>query len=65
TAAQIERAVDESFVAGFRAVMLVSAGLALTSALVAVLWVGERRVQSTSRDPYLSDWRQAHNASAT
>jgi MFS family permease len=65
TAVQIERAVDESFVAGFRAVMLVSSGLALASALVAALLIGDRRVQSTSRDPYPSDWRRAHSASAT
>jgi hypothetical protein len=64
TAVQIERAVDESFVAGFRAVMLVSSGLALTSALVAALLVGDRRVQSTRRDPYPSDRRGVHSASA-
>jgi EmrB/QacA subfamily drug resistance transporter len=40
TAAQIEDAIDESFVAGFRTVMLVSTGLALASALVAALMVG-------------------------
>jgi EmrB/QacA subfamily drug resistance transporter len=45
--AQIERAVDESFVAGFRAVMLASAGLALASALVAVFMVGDPRTPST------------------
>ncbi len=39
TEASIERAIDESFVAGFRAVMLVSAGLALASALAAALLV--------------------------
>ena len=60
TAAQIERAVDESFVAAFRAVMLASSGLALASTLVAALLVGDRRAQSTSRDPYPSDWRRAH-----
>jgi len=48
TAARIERAIDESFVAGFRAVMLVSAGLALASALVAALLVGDQRVPSAS-----------------
>jgi MFS family permease len=64
TAAQIERAVDESFVAAFRAVMLVSSGLALASGLVAALLVGGRRVRSTSRDPYPSDWRRARSASA-
>jgi EmrB/QacA subfamily drug resistance transporter len=42
TGARIERAIDESFVAGFRAVMVVSAGLALSSALTAALLVGGR-----------------------
>jgi MFS family permease len=65
TAAQIERASDESFVAGFRAVMLVSSGLALASALVAALLVGDWRVPSASREPYPSDWRRTHSASAT
>jgi hypothetical protein len=51
TAARIERAIDESFVAGFRAVMLVSAGLALMSALAAALLVGGQRTRSVSRDP--------------
>jgi MFS family permease len=45
TAARIERAIDASFVAGFRAVMLVSAGLALASALVAALLVGDGRAR--------------------
>jgi hypothetical protein len=51
TAARIERAIDESFVAAFRAAMLVSAGLALASALAAALLVGDRRAKSASRDP--------------
>jgi len=51
TAARIERAIDESFVAGFRAVMLVSAALALMSALAAALLVGDRGVQFASRYP--------------
>src|SRR3712207_1395254 len=50
TAAQIEHAIDESFVAGFRVVMIVSAGLALASALVAALLVSDRRVRSARRD---------------
>ena len=50
TAARIERAIDESFVAGFRAVMVVSAGLALMSALAAALLVGDGRVRSASRE---------------
>ena len=57
TAAQIERAVDESFVPAFRAVTLVSSGLALASALVAALLVGDRVVRSMSRVPSPSDWR--------
>jgi EmrB/QacA subfamily drug resistance transporter len=51
TEAKIERAIDESFVAGFRAVMVVSAGLALASALAAALLVSDRRAQSASRYP--------------
>jgi EmrB/QacA subfamily drug resistance transporter len=51
TVAQIERAIDESFVAGFRAVMAVSAGLALASALAAALLVGDGRGRFASRDP--------------
>jgi EmrB/QacA subfamily drug resistance transporter len=51
TAAQIEHAIDESFVAGFRGVMIVSAGLALASTLAAALLVGDRRVRSARRDP--------------
>jgi predicted MFS family arabinose efflux permease len=43
TEARIERAIDESFVAGFRAVMFASTGLALASALVAALMVGDQR----------------------
>jgi len=49
TAARIEYAIDESFVAAFRTVMLISAGLALASALAAALLV-DGRVRSTSRD---------------
>jgi EmrB/QacA subfamily drug resistance transporter len=55
TAAHIERAVDEAFVAGFRTVMLVCVGLSLASALAAAVLVGDWRVRSSSREPYLSD----------
>jgi MFS family permease len=65
TAAQIERAVDEAFVAGFRAVMLVSAGLALASALAAAVLVGDWRIGSASKDPYPSEWRRARSTSAS
>ena len=54
TAAHIERAIDESFVAGFRTVMLVCVVLALASALAAALLVDDRRVQIASREPHLS-----------
>jgi EmrB/QacA subfamily drug resistance transporter len=49
TTAQIERAIDDSFVAGFRVVMIVSAGLALASALAAALLISDRRVRSARR----------------
>jgi MFS family permease len=48
TAQRIERAIDHSFVAGFRTAMLISAALALASALAAALLVGDK-VRSTSR----------------
>jgi MFS family permease len=54
TAAQIERAIEESFVAGFRIVMVVCVGLALASALAAALLVEDRRVRSASKEPYPS-----------
>jgi hypothetical protein len=62
TAAHIERAIDESFVAGFRIAMLISAALALASALSAVLLVGDRRVRSASRTTSSSDRRQPRDA---
>jgi hypothetical protein len=54
TAAQIERAVDESFVSGVRTEMVICVGLALASALAAALLVDDRRVQIASREPYPS-----------
>jgi EmrB/QacA subfamily drug resistance transporter len=36
----IRRAIDESFVSGFRWVMLIGAGLAAASALTALFWIG-------------------------
>jgi MFS family permease len=62
TAARIEDAVDESFVAGFRAVMLISAGLAFASALAAALLVSDGRVRFASRDSRRSGWRRARTA---
>ena len=36
----IRRAIDESFVSGFRQVMLIGTALAAASAVVAVFWIG-------------------------
>jgi EmrB/QacA subfamily drug resistance transporter len=52
--AEIESAIDESFIAGFRTVMLVCVGLALASALAAALLVNDRRIRSASREPFPS-----------
>ena len=54
TAAYIERAVGESFVDGFRTVMVVCIGLAVASALAAALLVDDRREQVAGREPYPS-----------
>ena len=43
----IRRAVDESFVSGFRWVMLIGAALAVASAVTALFWIGET---PTARD---------------
>jgi hypothetical protein len=37
----IRRAIDESFVSGFRFVMAIGATLAAASALTALFWIGE------------------------
>ncbi len=44
TSAALKRAIDESFVAGFRQLMLVAAGLALASALSAAFLIEGRRI---------------------
>jgi hypothetical protein len=36
----IRRAIDESFVSGFRWVMMIGAGLAVASAVTALFWIG-------------------------
>jgi len=64
TAAHIERAIDESFVAGFRTVMLICVGFALASALAAALLVDDRRVQIASREPYSPGSHRLQEASA-
>ena len=53
-AAHIERAIDESFVAGFRTVMVVCVVLAFASALAAALLVDDRREQVASGEFYPS-----------
>jgi EmrB/QacA subfamily drug resistance transporter len=54
TAAHIEWAIKESFVAGFRTVMVVCVGLALISALAAALLIDDQREQVGSREPHPS-----------
>ena len=54
TAAHIERAIEESFVAGFRTVMVICVGIALASALAAALLVDDRRMRVASREPQSS-----------
>ena len=51
TAARIEEAIAESFVAGFRLVMVVSMGLALASALVTVLISPQRTTPAKPSSP--------------
>lgn len=49
TGTRIKEAIEESFVAGFRLVMLVSAALALASAAVAALFLGDEGAGSPGR----------------
>lgn len=56
TRARLERVIDESYVAGFRQVMLICAGLALASAVIAGLMIDSAAV------PVLRDARAAPNA---
>jgi MFS family permease len=51
TAARIEEAIAESFVAGFRVIMVVGVGLALASALVAVLISGQHTTPAGGWSP--------------
>ena len=66
TEVRLERAIEESFVAGFRLVMLSSAGLALASALAAALLVGgkKRSANGTLRESYAGvEVQMLHTAS--
>jgi EmrB/QacA subfamily drug resistance transporter len=51
TAAAVERAIDESFVAGYRVAMLIAAGLALASAVVAGIMIEGKGRAVESREP--------------
>jgi hypothetical protein len=59
TAGALNRAVDEAFVAAFRTVVLVAAGLALASAVTAALTieVGSQRRARVVESPRLIDGR--------
>jgi EmrB/QacA subfamily drug resistance transporter len=48
TKARIETAIDEAFVFGFRRVMVVACGLALASALTALVWIEGRPIGGTA-----------------
>jgi EmrB/QacA subfamily drug resistance transporter len=47
--AQLKQAIDQSFVSGFRVVMLICAGLSFVSALAAGLMIDGKRVSQTSK----------------
>jgi ABC-type spermidine/putrescine transport system permease subunit I len=50
TRQMIRRAIDESFVSGFRWVMVIGAALAAASALTALFWIGNtRRVRDAEK----------------
>jgi EmrB/QacA subfamily drug resistance transporter len=51
TAAAVERAIDVAFVAGFRVAMLIAAGLALASAVVAGIMIEGKGRAVESREP--------------
>ena len=51
TAAAVQRAIDEAFVAGYRVAMLISAGLALASAVVAGIMIEGKGRAVESREP--------------
>jgi EmrB/QacA subfamily drug resistance transporter len=51
TAAAVERAIDEAFVTGFRVAMLIAAGLALASAVVAGIMIEGKGRAVESQEP--------------
>jgi hypothetical protein len=46
--AQLKQAIDQSFVASFRLIVLICAGLALASALAAGIMIGRKNRQNTN-----------------
>jgi EmrB/QacA subfamily drug resistance transporter len=50
TAAAIDTAVDEAFLGGYRLIMLVAAGMALASALIAVLLVEGTAIRASAKE---------------
>jgi hypothetical protein len=51
TAAAVQRAIDEAFVAGYRVAMLIAAGLAVASAVVAGIMIEGKGRAVESREP--------------
>ena len=51
TAAAVQRAIDEAFVAGYRVAMLIAAGLAVVSAVVASIMIEGKGRAVESREP--------------
>jgi EmrB/QacA subfamily drug resistance transporter len=53
--ASVEQAIDESFITGYRVVMMVAAGTALASALSAALLIEGKRPERSGRQPVVEE----------
>lgn len=53
--ANVERAIDESFVTGYRVVMVVAAGMALASALSAALLIEGKKPERSAEQPVVEE----------
>ncbi len=53
--ASVEQAIDESFITGYRVVMMVAAGTALASALSAALLIEGKRPERSERQPVVEE----------
>lgn len=51
----MERAIDESFVRGYRVVMVVAAGMALASALSAAILIEGRKPERSAEQPVVEE----------